>query len=658
MEEGRDYEIDDFQGRIILHRPLLQIAEQSGPSLVKDDPLDGDQVYLMVDYEYVPNNFDADRASYGARGKTWVNDNVAVGATYAHENREQDDYDLKGIDVTLQKAKGTYIKAEYAKSESQQTRGNFLSEDGGLNFSDFNDNTAPSNIDGSAYSVEARANLKEFSSKEGSIGVWHKKREAGFSSSRFNNGVDTTDSGIEAVVEATEKLNISLKATALDKKDTSKTTTASIQGDYKINDKITLGAEVRHIKEENETDSTQDGEGTLAAFKVGYDVNKDVNLYVVAQGTIDKSGSYEDNNLFTIGTKAKINTKLDLSAELSTGDRGDAATLGANYRISKDYSVYTNYTLATDNTNSKRSTFTVGQRKSVTNQLKVYTEHQFTHEDKQSGVGHTFGLDYNITKELIANASVQTAKLDKADSGLVDRDAFSVGLNYKQDKTDASTRLEFRRDEGTDEDTKQWVTTNRVNYQLSPSLRLQGKFNYSETKDQRGNIRDARFIEGALGFALRPVDNDRLNVLGRLTYLYDLQPLSQSTQVDEKSLIASLEASYQLDQKWEIGGKLAHKKGEVRTDRDAGNWEKNDATLVAARIRYHLTHKWDAMGEYHWMNSDESQDTQQGAMVTIDRHIGKNMKLGIGYNFTDFDDDLSSTSGTAKGWFINLVGKY
>jgi hypothetical protein len=58
------------------------------------------------------------------------------------------------------------------------------------------------------------------------------------------------------------------------------------------------------------------------------------------------------------------------------------------------------------------------------------------------------------------------------------------------------------------------------------------------------------------------------------------------------------------------------------------------------------------------MNSAASQDTQHGAMISVDRHIGKNMKIGIGYNFTDFDDDLSNTDGTAKGWFINLVGKY
>ena len=660
MEEGRDYEIDDFQGRIILHRPLLQIAEQSGPSLVKDNPLDGDQVFLMVDYEYVPDDFDSNNASYGARGKVWLNDHFSVGGTYAHDNHDnkEENFDMRGVDFTYKKSKGTYIKAEYAETESVQIGGSFLSDDGGLNFSGFSHNNASTDIEGSAYSLEARADLNDIISLSGSIGAWFKKRDAGFSTSRFNDKVETTESGFEGIINVNEKLDLLAKFTSVDRETISKFVTASLQGDYKLNDKVTLGAEIRHVNEEDYVDSSKDGEGVLGAFKVGYDVSKDVNVYVIAQGTIDKSGDYQDNNLFTVGAKAKINSKLDVNAEVSTGDRGDSALLGANYQMSDDYNLYANYTLSTDRTDGKRSAFTVGQRKSVTNRLKVYTEHQFTHKAKEAGVGHTFGLDYDLNKKVTASAWVQTAKVDKDEFGIINRDAFSVGLKYKYDKTDANTRLEYRRDKGNDENTEQWVTTNSVNYRVNPSLRLQGKLNYSKTFDKIGNLRNATFTEAAIGFALRPVKHDRLNVLGRLSYLYDLQPLSQSTQPDEKALIASLETSYQLDEKWEIGGKLAHKAGEIRSDRDSGSWEKNDATLAAVRARYHLTHKWDAMAEYHWMNSNQSQDMQHGAMLSIDRHIGKNMKIGIGYNFTDFDDDLSDTTGTAEGWFINLVGKY
>ena len=663
LEEGRDYQIDDFQGRIILNRPLLQIAEQSYPSLIKDTPLDGDQIYLLVDYEYVPNDFDSDKASYGARGKVWLNDHFAVGGTYAHEDRLDDDYELKGLDVTFRKNIGTYIKAEYAETESSQTQGSFISNDGGLNFDPFNSNDDDSSIKGSAYSVEARVDLSDITSLSGSIGAWFKERDKGFSTSSLDTGFKTRDMGAEAIVKVNDKLSLAARITQLEKEILLQETAASIQADVKVSDKVTLSGEIRHVKEEDlsataGTANSTDGEGTLGAFKVGYDLNKDVNLYAIAQTTIDKKGAYEDNDLFTLGVKAKVNNKLDLNAEVSSGDRGDSATLGANYRMSDTYSLYTNLTHSTDRTDNNKQAITVGQRKTINDQLKVYSEHQFTHENTQTGVGRTFGLDYQVSKQVIANLSVQSARLDKEASGLVDRDAFSVGLNYKEDGTDASTRLEYRRDKGAEEHTEQWVTTNRANYRLNPSLRLQGKFNYSETKDKRGNTNDAQFTEAALGFAYRPINHDRLNVLGRLTYLYDLQPLSQSSNVDEKSLVASVEASYQLNQRWEIGGKIAHKKGQLRTDRNAGDWSKNDATLAAARVRYHMTKNWDAMAQYHWLNSEESQDTQHGAMIAVDRHIGKNLKIGIGYNFTDFDDDLRSNNGTAEGWFVNLVGKF
>ncbi|MDO9225556.1 MAG: hypothetical protein Q8M09_08550 [Pseudomonadota bacterium] len=32
-------------------------------------------------------------------------------------------------------------------------------------------------------------------------------------------------------------------------------------------------------------------------------------------------------------------------------------------------------------------------------------------------------------------------------------------------------------------------------------------------------------------------------------------------------------------------------------------------------------------------------------------------KLGAGYNFTDFSDDLTDVSYRSHGWFINLIGK-
>ena len=45
-----------------------------------------------------------------------------------------------------------------------------------------------------------------------------------------------------------------------------------------------------------------------------------------------------------------------------------------------------------------------------------------------------------------------------------------------------------------------------------------------------------------------------------------------------------------------------------------------------------------------------------GALVTIYRYLGKHVKLGAGYNFTDFSDDLTDLDYDHQGAFFNIVG--
>lgn len=32
--------------------------------------------------------------------------------------------------------------------------------------------------------------------------------------------------------------------------------------------------------------------------------------------------------------------------------------------------------------------------------------------------------------------------------------------------------------------------------------------------------------------------------------------------------------------------------------------------------------------------------------------------MGVGYNFSDFSDDLTDMSYRSQGWFLNAIGKY
>jgi hypothetical protein len=53
----------------------------------------------------------------------------------------------------------------------------------------------------------------------------------------------------------------------------------------------------------------------------------------------------------------------------------------------------------------------------------------------------------------------------------------------------------------------------------------------------------------------------------------------------------------------------------------------------------------------------DAQDSRSGYLLAIYRHLDNYIKLGAGYNFTNFSDDLTDLSYTHHGVFVNLIGK-
>jgi len=653
---GRDYDIDDFQGRLILRRPLLSVAAQGGPSIIRDEPLAGNQTFLVVDYEYSPTNLDFNETTAGVRAKKWLGNHLGIGGTWAHEQRAGADYDIKGTDVTLKKSDQTFIKGEFATSESSQTSGSFISSDGGLSFNPFVSNTAQTK--GDAIGIEARASLTDFkpTSRAFEVGVWAKRQDAGFSTANTDVGVELTDMGLEAVSRPSDNIAIYGRATRLHKKNENTESSLSGQLDYIFSSRITLSGELRNNREQNHAANTN-GESAIVAGKISVDVSKNLNVYGLQQYTIKSTGTQTRNNSATLGANFAASDKLSLTGEISAGDRGNSALLGTEVSLSDTYSIYTNYTYSFNRDKVEKNTFVLGQRKTLSSQLKVYSEHQFSDEDNRNGYAHTVGLDQQFTKFTSASLSAQRAYVENDDGSSTERNSVSAGVAYQRDNTRFNSKLEYRWDESVGIDTRQWVSTNRFEYRKTPSFRWQGKLNASITDDQLGS-NDARFVEAGIGFAFRPVDNDRLNMLGRLTYLNDLQPRSQSQDADQRSLIASIEGLYDITRRWSAGAKLAHRSSEIRLQRNAGVWIDNDASLVSARARYKARFGVDATAAYHWLGSSASDGNRQGTLFTIGRRVGDNLTFSVGYNFTSFDGNLANDIYDVKGWFLNLVGTY
>jgi hypothetical protein len=207
------------------------------------------------------------------------------------------------------------------------------------------------------------------------------------------------------------------------------------------------------------------------------------------------------------------------------------------------------------------------------------------------------------------------------------------------------------------------LTKNSLKYQLDPDWRLIGKFNHSDSKSSLGDFYNGNYTEAVIGYAYRPTENDRLNALFKYTYFYNLPASDQMTVANtavsyiQKSHIVSADATYDVTQRWSVGGKYAYRLGQLSMDRTDPVFYDSRAQLSIVRADWHFIHRWDALIEGRVLNLPDAQDRRSGILLAIYRHIGDNVKIGAGYNFTDFSDDLTDMSYDSQGVFINIIGK-
>jgi len=167
-----------------------------------------------------------------------------------------------------------------------------------------------------------------------------------------------------------------------------------------------------------------------------------------------------------------------------------------------------------------------------------------------------------------------------------------------------------------------------------------------------------------LGYAYRPVNNDKFNALLEYKYLADQAPSDQFTSsglqnsFQQRSHVFAFDGIYDLTPRWSIGGKYALRVGELRAGRGEGDWYKSTAQLAIGRLDWHVVKEWDALLELRVLDVDEAEDTRSGALVAVYRHIGDHVKAGVGYNFTDFSDDLTQLDYDSRGVFFNVIGKW
>src|SRR5256884_2700613 len=117
-------------------------------------------------------------------------------------------------------------------------------------------------------------------------------------------------------------------------------------------------------------------------------------------------------------------------------------------------------------------------------------------------------------------------------------------MGYGVSKMQFSSAIEYRRDNAEQLDlayteTTTWLFRNNFKLQLTPDWRLIGKLDHSVSDSSLGEFYAGGYTEAVVGYAYRPVRNDRLNALVKYTYFYNVPTTGQvglqNTAADRKS---------------------------------------------------------------------------------------------------------------------------
>jgi outer membrane protein OmpA-like peptidoglycan-associated protein len=678
---GSDYEVDYLQGRVLLTSPLASLADNG--TLVRAGGLSGQPAYLVVDYEYTPLAGDLDTLAIGGRTAWWVNDGLRLGLTAAKQRQTGGDQRLAGVDLLLRKSDNTTLKIEAARSDGPGL-GTTTSLDGGFGFSQ---NTLAGDPRGAnAWRVEAQADLAELQlAKSGHVGAYALVREAGFSAPGQVATNETRQAGASATLPVGERTEVRLKADHKDERNGYNTDAADAQLAWRADEHWTLSAGLRADRKATDAVNTSpllpgspvvSGQRTDAAVQADYDSGQGWGVYGFGQKTLEHTGTRQQNDRLGVGARYRVNDKLSLRGEASGGDGGKAGKAGIDYQYDDRSNVYVTYALDTGRTdetlNARGGALVGGVKSRIADGLNVYTEHKQS-TGALAGLTHAYGVQYAPDERWTFGASAESGRIEAENAGQTERDALGFTVGFVNAQVKYAGGMEFRHDRTANDSRRSWLLKNSVSVQDGPNARWLGKLNWADSDSATSALAAAKYTEAVLGYAVRPVSHDKLNLLFKVTYLHDLSSPGQVVATDvtptavstlgidyqQRSQVAAVDATYDLSSRWTVGGKLAWRGGELRPSRDnSAPWFKSSAELAIARVDWKVVRRYDWLLELRTLRASELKERRSGLLTAGYYHVNENFKVGVGYNFTDFSDNLTDLSYRSRGVFLNLLGKF
>ena len=703
LSRNIDYSIRYLDGRILMMSPVSSSSFDTVGALPQPTgsqvTLDGHPTFISVEYDHRDPRDQGEDAWGAYVRETWQGDggrSVAIGGGFIQEQQGEvaaGHYRLWGGHLTYQHARKTGFAFEYAKSVNQNAE-NLFSQDGGLTFQPFSLRRPEDSGNGAtSFLVKGTVELNELIGESDQDWIWvdayWRYAAPGFYSAGNLQQQGTENYGAKVGYRLNEQHRFMLSYDEM----------ATEQTPFEVNPFLndyrrTVTRAMHQYQEGNLTlesgwtrTSNEPGvnpDGTVPA-PMGSDVLSSAVQYkltskwtllgeqeIVVRGDSRLYQSASDLFVTSVGVRYRLSEALQIEALQSLRWSGDNATqVGVRTELNSRHSLYAQHRLI-DQLGQKNHTTVVGAEERFGHGARAFSEYQI--ESGQLGQRNRavlgIGQRTQLIQGLVIDASYQRSQvLNNFNQvgglgGDLSQDALSVAVEWlAHPQLKLSSRAELRFDDFDEwsgrRDQHQILTMNNLSYQVTPDLTLQLRFNYSFTEDDILGQTQAEFMEASFGAAYRPLARRWLAILFKATSRFEQRPvdlLVERPEVEEMGVI-SLIPIFELPLNLQLVEKLAYKRSALLVENLPGVVSHN--LLWINRLNFHLTHEWDIGAEYRFLQSTLAQSIQHGALFEVNYIIKRAIRLGVGYNFTDFsDDEFARFDERYGGPFFRVMAHY
>ena len=592
-----DYSIDYLNGTLFFKQPVPSRNQDFNP------------VFIVAEYE-VLNGGKAQMTAGGRAAVKLANDSIEVGASFLQEGAAAGDSRIAGTDLRWQIAPATELRAEVARSES----------------------------DDPARTASAAAYLTEVThvSERLDTRAYVREQEAGFGvGQQAGSEAGTRKIGVDGRYRLTERFTVegeTYRQEVLETGAQRELVSAQLRRDA---DDYSIGAGARHVADTGLPGG--DTESQHAFVNGSLDLFKDLITLRASQdfalGGKNSSVDFPARTVLGVDYHWRPSTTFFSEWEHADGDLFDAETTRVGVRT-----VPWERAQLQSSINQRATEF--GPR--------LFANTGLT-QGWQLNERWAFDIGVDQSKTITEPGAPPIEPFNPAvplASGSLDGDflATFVGALYRSELWTFTSRLENRHSDAED----RRIVSGGFYREPIAGHAFSMAANWFDSTFANGS--DATAGEVQLGWSYRPTTSAWI-ILDRLDLKQDARS-DAAGDIESARVINNLNANWQLDLRTQLGLQFGGRY--VRSTIDGARYN-GLSTLYGVDVRRELTMRFDVGLHGTMLSSLQSGVSDQSVGVDLGVTVARNIWISIGYNFAGFrDDDFEASRYTAQGPFIKF----